>query len=132
MTRKTSVTVNGDLAPNPSNPHSWMVLKGDQPGHEVVPGWRVLFGNLRNLHRGFEPSLSALATAKIMPAAPSGTPVWQATAHRVEVLLPAFAEDALLDPETLVKRAEVEQPADPRGLATYVTLTSNPERLHHQ
>ena len=132
MTRKASVIVNGDLVPNPANPHSWMVLKGDETGREAVPGWRVMFGNLRPVHRGFAPSLSALAAAKIMPAAPAGTPVWQATAHRVEVLLPAFAEDALLDPETLVKRAEAEQPENPRGLATYITLTSNPERLHRQ
>ncbi|WP_187335981.1 hypothetical protein [Novosphingopyxis iocasae] len=129
MARKKPVTVNPDIAWSASNPHSWLILRGDAPGTEAVPGWRVMYGNLRARHRDHDNSLTAFAQAKLRP---DGTPGWIPTAHRVEVLLPAHADDALCDPKTLIGRAEAELPNDPKGLATYVTLTCAPDRLHSQ
>ncbi|QWC57977.1 hypothetical protein F7D01_13705 [Erythrobacter sp. 3-20A1M] len=129
MARKKPVTVNPNIAWSASNPHSWLILRADAPGAEAVPGWRVMHGNLRARHRDHDNSLTAFAQAKLRP---DGTPGWIPTAHRVEVLLPAHADDALCDPETLIVRAEAELPNDPKGLATYVTLTCAPDRLHAQ
>ena len=129
MTRKKPVTVNPNIAWSASNPHSWLMLKGDAPGAEAVPGWRVMYGNLRACHRDQNNSLTAFAKAKLRP---DGTPSFTPTAHRVEVLLPAHADDTLRDPETLIRRAEAELPNEPKGLACYVTLTCAPDRLHAQ
>lgn len=63
-------------------------------------------------------------------AAPAGTPDWTVTAHRAEVLLPAHVDDRLLDPRTLFETAEAQHPPGGEALATYVTLTWAPSRLH--
>ena len=129
MARNKPVIVNPDVAWSAFNPHSWLILRGDAPGAEAVPGWRVMYGNLRARHRDHDNSLSAFVQAKLRP---DGSPGWRSSAHRFEVLLPVYAEDALRDPEVLIGRAEAELPNDPKGLATYITLTSNPDRLHVQ
>ena len=129
MACKKPIIVNPNITWSATNPHSWLILSGDEPSNEAVPGWRILYGNLRARHRNHENSLTAFSQAKLRP---DGTPGWTPTAHRVEVLLPAHADDALCDPETLIGRAEAELPNDPKGLATYVTLTCAPNRLHSQ
>lgn len=132
MSRGKPVEINAHLAPTPSNPHSWLALVGDARGQTTIAGWRVMFGNLRVERRGYRNSLAALAKAKIAPVSSANADPWTATAHRVEVLLPGWADDALSEPRTLIERAEADGPDDPKGLGTYITLTSYPDRLHAQ
>lgn len=122
--------VNADVEPDTANPHSWFRLIGHPPGESGPGGTRVMWGVMRPEYRTIRPSLSAFVKAKLAPAAGDDAPSWTVTAYRHEVLLPAFASDHLRDPRTLIEAAEREQPAGARALATYVTLTSEPERLH--
>lgn len=125
-----AVVINAGVEPTPANPHSHMPLLGDAPGDVGPGGARILYGCLRPIYRDYVNSVTALAKAKLTVAVPAGTRDWTVTAHRAEVLLPAFADDRLLSPRTLFETAEAEQPLGGEALATYVTLTWTPERLH--
>lgn len=130
MAKPLPFVVNPHVLPDPKNPHSWLTLIGHEPGASTH-GWRVMTGTLRpQLPCGYRPSLVAFARAKLAPAAESGMPAWSVSAYRHEVLLPADAGDHLRDPRLLVEIAEREQPADAKALASYITLTSTPSRLH--
>lgn len=124
--------INADLEPTPSNPHSWMPLLGDAANAPAGDSIRVMFGCMRPLYRGFAPSVAALARSKLTVAAPPDTPDWTVTAHRAEVLLPAFADDRLACPRTLFEMTDSDHPVGGKALASYITLTWQPERLHAQ
>lgn len=127
-----AIVINAGVEPTPANPHSHLPLLGDAPGEAGPGGIRTLYGVLRPEYRGHRNSLVTFAKAKLTVAAPPDTPTWTVTAHHAEVLLPTHAEDRLLDPRTLVETAETEHPPGGEALATYVTLTWTPARLHLQ
>ena len=126
------VIINAGVEPTPANPHSHLPLLGDAPGEAGPGGIRTCYGVLRPEYRGHLNSLASFARAKLTVAAVPGTPAWTITAHRAEVLLPAHADDRLLDPRVLCEAAETEHPPTGEALATYVTLTWTPARLHLQ
>lgn len=130
MARATEPTVKNEVPYSPSYPHSWPKLVPDPPGTVGPGGIKVTYGVLRPDHRGHAVSAAAFARAKlVVPARPDPTD-WVATAHRSEVLLPAFADERLLDPKVLFEEVDATLPPGGRALAAYVTLSWMPERLH--
>ncbi len=130
MAAAKPVLINAGVVPTPANPHTHMPLLGDPPGESGPGDVRTLYGVLRPSYRDHANSLAALARAKLTVAAAADMPEWTVTAHRAEVLLPAHADDRLLDPRTLVEIADAQHPPSGEALATYVTLTWTPARLH--
>ena len=130
MADSKPVLINAGVEPTPANPHSHMPLLGDPPGESGPGDVRTLYGVLRPSYRGHANSITALVRAKVTVAAPAGTPAWTVTAHRAEVVLPCHADDRLLDPRTLIEMVEAQHPPAGEALATYVTLTWAPTRLH--
>lgn len=121
--------VNPNREPDPSNPHSWLVLTGSEPGE---PGPRIMTGTLRGLHRGFEPTATVFGQAKVQPVpADSGDP-WAVTAVRAEVLLPPGADDRYAEPELLMTQADALAALPTDARLCYVTFTWMPQRLHEQ
>lgn len=121
--------VNAELAVSDTNPHSWLVLVGEQPD---TPGPRCLVGTLRPEHRGRRASVAAFARAKLLVAADDGGGSWRSAAYRHEVLLPPGADDRYLCPQALFEDVDAAHPASGKALVSYVTLTWVPNRLHQQ
>ena len=124
--------INPDAEPTDTDPHSWLRLIGHPQGETGPGGIRAMWGVLRPEYRDFRPSLTRFIEAKLTVASLPGTPPWTISAHRHEVLLPPQAGDHLLDPRMLAETAAREQIANATALATYVTLTSSPTKLHRQ
>lgn len=124
--------INADLQPNPANPHSWFPITGHDKGETGSGGYRVLWGVMRPEYRGYRPSLSVFAQAKLAPVGSSDAAPWAITTYRHEVLLPAHAGDHLRDPRVLIETAEREQAQATKALAAYITFTSATTALHAQ
>ena len=116
----------------PSNTHSWLRLLGDPPGATCVHGIRIMYGVLRPDCQGYAISAAAFARAKLAVPARPDPDDWDVTAHRAEVLLPSHADDRLLSPRTLFEEVDATLPPNGRALATYITLSWTPSRLHAQ
>ena len=125
----SSVEVNPDCMPDPANPHSWLVLTGDDAGRDAT---RVMYGCLRPSFRGHPNSPATFAAAKMTVGAPPGTPPWTLTAARAEVLLPLGADDRLSDPRILMETIDAELPVKAKALLAYLTFTFPTPRLHEQ
>jgi len=125
----SSVEVNPDCLPDPANPHSWLVLTGDDADRDAT---RVMYGCLRPSFRGHRNSAAAFAAAKLTVGAPPGTPPWTLTAARAEVLLPPGADDRLSDPHILMETVDAELPVKAKALLAYLTFTFSTPRLHEQ
>lgn len=123
------VEVNPGCLPDPANPHSWLVLTGDDANRDAT---RVMYGCLRPNFRGHSNSAAAFAAAKLTVGAPLGTPPWTLTAARAEVLLPPGADDRLSDPRTLMETVDAELPVKAKALLAYLTFTFPTGRLHEQ
>lgn len=124
-----SVEVNRDCVPDPANPHSWLVLIGDDADRDAT---RVMYGCLRPSFRGHRNSAAAFAAAKVTVGAPPDTPPWTLTAARAEVLLPPRADDRLSDPRVLMETIDAELPVKAKALLAYFTFTFPTTRLHEQ
>jgi len=125
----SSVEVNPGCLPDPANPHSWLVLTGDDANRDAT---RVMYGCLRPNFRGHRNSAAAFAAAKLTVGAPPGTPPWTLTAARAEVLLPRGADDRLSDPRILMETVDAELPVKANALLAYLTFTFPTGRLHEQ
>ena len=125
----SSVEVNPNCLPDPANPHSWLVLTGDDADRDAT---RVMFGCLRPSFRGHRNSAAAFAAAKLTVGAPPGTPPWTLTAARAEVLLPPGADDRLSVPRILMETIDAELPVKAKALLAYLTFTFPTPRLHEQ
>ena len=125
----SSVEVNPDCLPDPNNPHSWLVLTGDDADRDAT---RVMYGCLRPSFRGHRNSAAAFAAAKLTVGASPDTPLWTLTAARAEVLLPPGADDRLFDPRILMETVDAELPVKARALLAYLTFTFPTARLHEQ
>lgn len=125
----TSRVINADLAPDPNNPHSWLVLVGDPSD---ITGPRLLTGTLRPLYRDAAVSSGAFAKLKLHPVPPPVPESWAPTAYRSEVLLPDGADDRFACPRTLMEAADELATAPTDALLAYATLTWMPQRLHEQ
>lgn len=123
---------NQDVPFAPSYPHSWLRLLSDPPGTTGPGGIRLMFGVLRPDHQGHAVSAAAFARSKLVVPARPDSHDWTITAHRAEVLLPAHADDRLRDPRTLFEEVDRTLPPGGRALASYITLTWMPNRLHAQ
>ena len=126
---RPGVEINAGCTPHSANPHSWLVLTGDDADANST---RVMHGCLEPTFRGHANSATAFATAKLSVAAPPGTPLWTLTAARAEVLLPAGADDRLSDPRILMETADAELPVNAKALLAYFTFTFPTARLHDQ
>ncbi|WP_237237698.1 hypothetical protein [Sphingomonas melonis] len=115
-----SVEVNPGCLPDPANPHSWLVLTGDDADRDAT---RVMYGCLRPSFRGHLNSAAAFAAAKLTVGAPPDTPPWTLTAARAEVLLPPGADDRLSDPRILMETVDAELPVKAKALLAYLTFT---------
>jgi hypothetical protein len=124
-----SFEVNPDCVPDSANPHSWLVLTGDDVDRNAT---RVMYGCLRPNFRGHANSAAAFASAKLTVGAPPNTPPWRLTAARAEVLLPPGADDRLSDPRVLMETVDAELPVKAKALLTYLTFTFPTPRLHEQ
>ena len=124
-----SVEVNPGCLPDPANPHSWLVLIGDDANREAT---RVMYGCLRPSFRGHCNSAVLFAAAKLTVGAPPETPPWTLTAARAEVLLPPGADDRLSDPRILMETIDAELPVKAKALLAYLTFTFPTSRLHEQ
>jgi hypothetical protein len=126
---RPGVEINAGCTPDPANPHSWLVLTGDDADANST---RVMYGCLRPSFRGYANSAAAFAASKLTVAAPPGTPPWTLTAARAEVLLPAGVDDRLSDPRALMETADAELPVNAKTLLAYFTFTFPTARLHDQ
>jgi hypothetical protein len=124
-----SVEVNPGCLPDPANPHSWLVLTGDDADRDAT---RVMYGCLRPSFRGHLNSAAAFTAAKLTVGAPPDTPPWTLTAARAEVLLPPGADDRLSDPRILMETVDAELPVKAKALLAYLTFTFPTARLHEQ
>ena len=132
MDKPKPFIVNEDLMPTPGNPQTWLPLVGDRPGETGPGGMKILFGTLRPRYREFAPSIVAYARAKIMVAAPPGTPDWTMTAHRAQVILPRHADERLLCPRTLFEAIEQDHVEGGEALGACVTMRWKPARTNEQ
>ena len=132
MGKTLPVIVNDDLMPTASNPQSWLPLMGGQPGEPDPGGIRITYGNMTPRYRGFSPSIVAYARAKMMVAAPPGTPDWTMTAHRAQVYLPRHADERWTCPRTLFEEVERADLGDDGAVAACITMRWKPARLQEQ
>lgn len=121
--------VNADVAVSDTNPHSWLILVGEQPD---TKGPRCLVGTLRPEHRGRRATAAEFAHAKLLVSDEDGDARWRASAYRHEVLLPPGADDRYRCPHGLFEDVDAAHPASGKALVSYITLTWVPDRLHHQ
>lgn len=128
-TATPSVEVNPGCLPDRANPHSWLVLTGDDADRDAT---RVMYGCLRPSFRGHRNSAAAFAAAKMTVGASPDTPLWTLTAARAEVLLPPGADDRLFDPRILMETVDAEVPVKAKALLAYLTFTFPTPRLHEQ
>ena len=119
--------INADVEPTDANPHSWLVLQGDEPG---MADPRIMTGTLRPLYRGYKPTAVAFARAKLEVAQRAGVDPWTVTAARAEVLLPHGTDDRFASPRVLMEEADALATGPSDALLSYVTLTWMPNRLH--
>ena len=124
-----SIQVNPTCVPDPANPHSWLMLTGDDVDRDTL---RVMYGCLRPVFRGRRNSAAAFAAAKLTVGAPPDTPPWTLTAARAEVLLPPGADDRLADARALMETVDAELPVKAKALLAYFTFTFPTTRLHEQ
>lgn len=124
-----SIQVNPNCIPTPTNPHSWMVLTGDDVDRNTL---RIMYGCLRPVFRGHRNSAAAFAAAKLTVGAAPDTPPWTLTAARAEVVLPPGADDRLSDARFLMEAVDAELPVKAKALLAYFTFTFPTDRLHEQ
>ena len=122
------VVINADVPLSESNPHTWLILSGDAPDSL---GPRCMVGTLRPEHRGRRNSAAAFAAAKLLIEVDGANRPWQPGAYRHEVLLPPDVDDRFTCPKTLFDEVDAGHVTGGKALASYVTLTWTPTRLHH-
>lgn len=112
-----------------ADPQSWLFLNPTGPSPEGT-----VFGVLRKAYGGRANSAVEFGWRKAHPVAPAklvvGSP-WIVTAERLEVILPGGADDALADPEMLLRQMDACAIDQEKGLLVYLTLPlGNVDRLH--
>lgn len=106
--------------PNDADPQSWLYLN---PAGPVEGG--LVFGVLRKTYAGRTNTAVEFGWRKAHPIKPASgldLKTWLPTSERVEVLLPAGADDALLDPVRLLTLMDACAVAHEKALLVYLTL----------
>ncbi|NIJ35301.1 hypothetical protein [Sphingomonas oligoaromativorans] len=118
--------------PAESDPLSWLYLNPAVEGFEAVPGYT--FGVLRRTFRGRTNSAAEFCRRKAQPIPPAGgatSALWAVTAEKIEVLLPAGADDRFLEPRLLTEEIDARSVESEQALLTYVTVSfPNVRRVH--
>lgn len=109
-----------------ANPHTWLEINPDAK-HQPTD---YMFGVLERSYNGRTNTALEFVTTKLQPV-PPGAGNSQITAERVDVALPATADDRFLDPFVLAAEVDRMAVASKPPLLTYITLYfPNPDRLH--
>ncbi|MCH2486749.1 MAG: hypothetical protein MK010_03265 [Erythrobacter sp.] len=110
------------------DPLSWLYLNPEKSSNGVV------FGVLRKTFRGRTNSAHEFGFRKTHLGSAfvnADLSTWAPNAEKVEVVLPARADDMLSDPDLLLRQVDACAPPNESGLLTYLTLPlSDAERLH--
>ena len=110
------------------DPLSWLYLNPERTSNGFV------FGVLRKTFRGRTNTAHEFGFRKTHLGSAfvnADRSNWAPNAEKVEVILPAKADDMLSDPDLLLRQVDACAPPNEAGLLTYLTLPlSNPERLH--
>lgn len=118
------------IVTDPDNAQTWLYLNPAGPNPSGL-----VYGVLRTSYADRMNTAMAFGAKKCLPVAPEpGAPPseWPVTAERVEVVLPALADDRLADPATLLREMDASTLAHQKALLTYLTLPlGDAERLHH-
>lgn len=113
--------INGDKAPTPGNPHTWLPLLGDESG---ATGDRILWGVLRQTYRDRTNSAAEFIRAKARPSWSADEQAVTATRH--DMIAPADADDSFADHRLFAARIdhEIAERADgSTPLLAYATIT---------
>lgn len=127
--RKARTAPANSIVTCEADPQSWLYLNpaGASPSGTV-------FGVLRKTYGGRQNSAVEFGWRKAHPIAPAGSPgvsPWIVTAERIEVILPAGADDMLADPELLLRQMDAHAVDHEKALLVYLTLPlPDVDRLH--
>ncbi len=114
--------------PDEKDPLSWLYLNPEKSSNGVV------FGVLRKTFRGRTNTAHEFGFRKahLGPTFLSADRTnWAPNSEKVEVILPARADDMLSDPDLLLRTVDACAPPNEAGLLTYLTLPlSDADRLH--
>lgn len=123
-TKKASSPVKADE----KDPLSWLYVNPEKSSNGVV------FGVLRKTFRGRTNSAQEFGFRKCHLGSAfvnADRSVWAPNAEKVEVILPARADDTLSDPDVLLRQVDAFACPYEAGLLTYLTVPlSDVERLH--
>lgn len=123
-TKKTSSPTKTDE----KDPLSWLYLNPEKSSNGFV------FGVLRKTFRGRTNTAHEFGFRKCHLGASfvnADRSHWAPNAEKVEVILPARADDMLSNPDLLLREVDSCSPPNEAGLLTYLTLPlSDAERLH--
>lgn len=110
------------------DPLSWLYVNPEKSLNGVV------FGVLRKTFRGRTNSAHEFGFRKCHLGSAfvnADRSIWAPNAEKVEVILPARADDMLCDPDLLLRNVDACAPPNEAGLLTYLTLPlSDADRLH--
>lgn len=110
------------------DPLSWLFVNPQKSSNGVV------FGVLRKTFRGRTNTAHEFGFRKAHLGSTfvsADRTNWAPNAEKVEVILPARADDMLSDPDLLLRNVDACVPPNEAGLLTYLTLPlSDAERLH--
>lgn len=110
------------------DPLSWLYLNPEKSSNGFV------FGVLRKTFRGRTNTAHEFGFRKCHLGSAfvnADRSIWAPNAEKVEVILPARADDMLSDPDLLLRQVDACAPSNEAGLLTYLTLPlASVERLH--